>query len=194
VHVGAKLAKLEGYGEIANQLPASIIEDSSKEVYCRYPFGGPQEYWMGKYDLVSDGAIAVIEGHNAFRLRFLTSLFGGYILIVPMLIMTLHPTLLTALLTTTAFVLAVAVIIAVRVKTAEAKELLTITAAYAAVLVVFVGTSTTTETLKRSVVASIVVGVLIGGTLIAFAVWYLIALHDRKKLEKESMGGDTSAN
>lgn len=104
----------------------------------------------------------------AFLLRLKTSLFGGFVLVVPMLIMSLHPTLLTTLLTTSVFVFAVAVIIAIQMKTAEDKDVLGTTAAYAAVLVVFVGTTTTTITMKKSVIAIIVSAVIAGCTLIAF--------------------------
>jgi hypothetical protein len=68
------------------------------------------------------------------------AVFGGSALIVPMLIMTLHQTKLTSLLTTSLFVLAVAAILAVVMKTAEPKDIVGATAGYAAVLVVFIGT------------------------------------------------------
>jgi VIT1/CCC1 family predicted Fe2+/Mn2+ transporter len=75
----------------------------------------------------------------AFLSRFKMALFGGLALIVPMLIMKLHTTLLTQLLTTCLFVLFVAVVLAYFLKGAETKDVLGATAAYAAVLVVFVG-------------------------------------------------------
>jgi hypothetical protein len=60
-----------------------------------------------------------------------------------MLIMTLHATRLTNLLTTSIFVFVVAIALAWYMKEAESKDVIGATAAYAAVLVVFVGTSTT---------------------------------------------------
>lgn len=73
--------------------------------------------------------------------RVRMALFGGVAVVVPMLIMTLHRTLLTTLLTTSLFVLAVGLILAWSMDRAEPKDILTATAAYAAVLVVFVGTT-----------------------------------------------------
>lgn len=55
-----------------------------------------------------------------------------------MLIMTLHESKLTSLVTTSVFVLGVAVILALTVD--DTKDIVGATAAYAAVLVVFVGT------------------------------------------------------
>lgn len=73
------------------------------------------------------------------RLRM--ALFGGVVVVAPMLIMTLHRTVLTTLLTTSLFVLAVGLVLAWFMVSAEPKDILTATAAYAAILVVFVGTS-----------------------------------------------------
>ncbi|KAH6671173.1 hypothetical protein B0J14DRAFT_656158 [Halenospora varia] len=68
------------------------------------------------------------------------ALFGGLVLIGPMLIMALHPTKITVLVTTTMFVLSVAIVLAWRMEDAQNKDIVAATAAYAAVLVVFVGT------------------------------------------------------
>lgn len=73
--------------------------------------------------------------------RIRMALFGGVVVVAPMLIMTLHRTLLTALLTTSLFVLAVGLVLAWLMDSAEPKDILTATAAYAAILVVFVGTT-----------------------------------------------------
>ena len=73
--------------------------------------------------------------------RIKMALFGGVVVVAPMLIMTLHRTLLTTLLTTSVFVLAVALVLAWSMDNAEPKDILTATAAYAAILVVFVGTT-----------------------------------------------------
>lgn len=124
---------------------------------------------------------AVFQNIASFLQRLETSLLGGFAVVVPMLIMTLHPTLLTALLTTSIFVFAVAVIIAITMKTAEPKDVLGATAAYAAVLVVFVGTSTTAETLNRRVIAGIVAAVIVGSTLIAFAMALLFTYEQRRR-------------
>jgi VIT1/CCC1 family predicted Fe2+/Mn2+ transporter len=81
---------------------------------------------------------------QAFLSRLAMALFGGAALIAPMLIMTLHQSKLTSLLTTSLFVVAVAVFSAWWMEDATGKDIVGATAAYAAVLVVFVGTGTTT--------------------------------------------------
>ena len=81
------------------------------------------------------------EYSRGFFSRLKMALFGGSTLITPMLIMRLHPTLLTELLTTSLFVVVVGLILAWYMKDADKKDILGATAAYAAVLVVFVGTS-----------------------------------------------------
>lgn len=73
--------------------------------------------------------------------RIKMALFGGVVVVAPMLIMALHRTLLTTLLTTSLFVLAVGLILAWSMDSGEPKDILTATAAYAAILVVFVGTT-----------------------------------------------------
>jgi hypothetical protein len=79
-----------------------------------------------------------------FSSRLSMALFGGAALIAPMLIMALHQSKLTSLLTTSLFVVAVAVTLAWWMEDATNKDIVGATAAYAAVLVVFVGTGTTT--------------------------------------------------
>jgi membrane protein implicated in regulation of membrane protease activity len=81
----------------------------------------------------------ICDGSARSRLAF--ALFGGVALVAPMLIMTLYPSKLTALLTTSLFVIAVAVLLAWRMKDAQNKDIVGATAAYAAVLAVFVGTT-----------------------------------------------------
>ncbi|KAK3315981.1 hypothetical protein B0H66DRAFT_624787 [Apodospora peruviana] len=71
--------------------------------------------------------------------RLLMALVGGLAVVVPVLIMVLHPTKLTAILTTSCFVIAVAVGLAVLMVESQPKDVIGFTAAYAAVLVVFVG-------------------------------------------------------
>lgn len=82
---------------------------------------------------------------DAFLSRLYMALFGGLALTVPMLIMTLHQSKVTSLVTTSVFVIAVAVALAWFMKDAQAKDIIGATAAYAAVLVVFVGTGTSTN-------------------------------------------------
>jgi hypothetical protein len=83
-------------------------------------------------------------GRKKFISRAVTAVFEGLAVIAPLLIMSLHPTRLTQLLTTSLFVISVALILARLMDEAERKDMIAATAAYAAVLVVFVGATTTT--------------------------------------------------
>jgi drug/metabolite transporter (DMT)-like permease len=89
---------------------------------------------------------AFVEDHQlrqkAFYQRLYMAAFGGIALIGPMLVMTLHNTKVTALVTTSVFVTVVASLLAWFMEDATPKDIMGATAAYAAVLVVFVGTST----------------------------------------------------
>jgi hypothetical protein len=85
-----------------------------------------------------------IKNQREFFSRLAMALFGGAALIAPMLIMTLHQSKLTSLLTTSLFVVGVAVVLAWQLKDAKKQDIVAATAAYAAVLVVFVGAVTTT--------------------------------------------------
>jgi hypothetical protein len=83
----------------------------------------------------------VVEKKQRERLaaRLIMALFGGLALVAPMLVMTLHPTRLTTLLTTSICIVVVAVALAFYLDDAQPKDVMAATAAYAAVLVVFVG-------------------------------------------------------
>lgn len=78
------------------------------------------------------------------RTRFAMAIAGGLMLIIPMLIMTLVPSRTTSLLTVSIAVLIFSVLVAIA-STAKPQEVLGATAAYAAVLVVFIGTSIPTN-------------------------------------------------
>jgi len=68
------------------------------------------------------------------------ALFGGLALIFPMLIMVLaRPSMFNSLLTTSLFTVAVGVTLAWWMEEADSKDIIGATAAYAAVLMVFVG-------------------------------------------------------
>ena len=72
--------------------------------------------------------------------RLSMALFGGLGLVVPMLVMVLVPGRTVSLIVTSVFTLAFAVVLALR-NDLEPDKILAATAAYAAVLVVFVGAS-----------------------------------------------------
>ncbi len=83
---------------------------------------------------------------NAFTERVVMAMFGGIALIGPMLIMTLHPSRNTSLIIVSVATFAFAIALAFVARDSAGKDVLGATAAYAAVLVVFVGTSTTPAT------------------------------------------------
>jgi hypothetical protein len=83
------------------------------------------------------------EARRTYASRLSMALFGGLALIIPMLIMALRRSLKTALITSSVATVFFGVIIAVVARDATGKDVLAPTAAYAAVLVVFVGVSMT---------------------------------------------------
>jgi hypothetical protein len=87
--------------------------------------------------------IRYLEKKRTPSLRLIMALFGGIAIIVPMLIMALHSSRTTNLVTTSVATFLFAIIIAFGAKGSSGKDVLVGTAAYAAVLVVFVGTSMT---------------------------------------------------
>jgi hypothetical protein len=114
----------------------------------------------------------VLEERSAFQSRLKMATFGALVLLVPMLIMVLHATKLTALLTTVLCVLSVAVALSFGMRNAEGKDVLGATAAYAAVLVVFVGASTTTNNELSNGIIGAITGGVCGGCLLIVAMWY----------------------
>lgn len=89
---------------------------------------------------------ATRKNHNlksslgAFWKRLYMALFGGVALVAPMLIMVLYKHFLTSVLTTSIAVFVFALVVAT-FSTSSPETVLASVAAYAAVLVVFVGTS-----------------------------------------------------
>jgi hypothetical protein len=69
------------------------------------------------------------------------AIFGGFALVAPMLIMTLNSSRNKSLITVSVAVFIFAVVFAFGANGSSVKDILAATAAYAAVLVVFVGTS-----------------------------------------------------
>lgn len=75
----------------------------------------------------------------AYMERLGMALIGGVFLIAPMLIMVLHPGLVTSLVTTSVFVFAFSMVMSLPFFLKAPFDVLSATAAYAAVLVVFIG-------------------------------------------------------
>lgn len=92
------------------------------------------------YDTEAEKKLLRNREISIFRTRLLIAVSAGLALVVPMLVMTLHPSRVTSLVTTSVFVVGVAVVLAWVMDDAQNKDIVGATAAYAAVLVVFVGT------------------------------------------------------
>lgn len=78
---------------------------------------------------------------HAFASRFIMALFGGFALIVPTIIMAKVDGINISLITTSVAVFIFGLILAFGATDSTGKDVLAATAAYTAVLVVFVGTS-----------------------------------------------------
>lgn len=109
-------------------VPNKIKEMISRFPELRQPGQDPRQMppFVGKF--------------TRFFKRFIVAVTGGLSLVVPMLIMRINENTTKSLVTTSVAVILFAVIVSIGFK-ALAAETLGITAAYAAVLVVFVGTS-----------------------------------------------------
>jgi hypothetical protein len=118
----------------------AIFKDSTIPPINQMAFSSPLSNDPGLTSLTGLSLQELEQRQSAFKSRLLMALVGGLALIAPMLVMVLHPTLLTRLLTTSTFVVAVSILLSWKMETAEPKDIVVATAAYAAVLVVFVGT------------------------------------------------------
>ncbi|KAL5313045.1 hypothetical protein ACEPPN_019472 [Leptodophora sp. 'Broadleaf-Isolate-01'] len=87
-----------------------------------------------------------IAQKSALSSRLVMALFGGIALIAPMLVMVFHPSRSVSLITSSLATFLFAIILAFGARDSTGKDVLAATAAYTAVLVVFVGTSMTTST------------------------------------------------
>ncbi|KAJ6261408.1 hypothetical protein Dda_4078 [Drechslerella dactyloides] len=86
------------------------------------------------------GTTSLAKKYKAFRRRLVFGIFGGGFLVGPMWLMLLTPGLYNSLISATSFIAGFGLIMACFLT--EATDVLAMTAAYAAVLVVFVGTNT----------------------------------------------------
>ena len=91
---------------------------------------------------LADALLAKKQGYS----RLITALASGAALIAPMLIMVLHATILTRILTTCFFTIAIALVLAFFMKDSSPNDIAGATAAYAAVLIVFIGAGFSTVT------------------------------------------------
>ena len=82
----------------------------------------------------------LLERQTGFQARFITAMLGGLALVAPMLIMAIHPNRLKTLITASVAVFLFALGVAWK-SSAQRQEVLAVTAAFAAVMVVFVGVS-----------------------------------------------------
>jgi hypothetical protein len=82
-----------------------------------------------------------MEKRLAFSSRLIMALFGGMALIAPTVIMALYPYRNTCLATTAAATVIFALVLAFGARDSTGKDVLAATAAYTAVLVVFLGSS-----------------------------------------------------
>ncbi|KAL7953087.1 hypothetical protein V8C34DRAFT_297876 [Trichoderma compactum] len=97
---------------------------------------GTQKDTFGRGDLSQQAKL------RALIKRVAMAVFSGLFLLAPMWIMVLHPTTYTGLVLTTVFTFAFAIVMAVVLRGDSTIAVMSSTAAYAAVLVVFVGTTT----------------------------------------------------
>jgi len=147
--VGAYLAHLEQIETRGALTPLNDEEAKQKKGQLKVERQNVSRYYSDNIlgEMASGVRYSIKKtAEKTFYSRLIMAVFGGFALVVPMLIMTLHQTKLTSLLTTSIFVLAVALALAWFMDTAEPKDIIGATAAYAAVLVVFVGAGTPTPT------------------------------------------------
>lgn len=116
----------EGHGEVTPSSAIEFIERSCGD--------------LGFRELDRQGVIRRAK-EQAFVQRVVMGLFGGLSLIGPVLIMVLHPSRNTDLITVSIATILFATILAIGAMDSNGKDVLAAVAAYTAVLVVFLGTS-----------------------------------------------------
>jgi hypothetical protein len=125
---------------------ALVLKDALKELdrndFESFPYETPLEE---KYEPIGGGTRKKTSQKTRFKnfvIRLGMAAVGGGFLIGPMWLMVLHNTPYTALISTSVCVFIFGVIMALVLE--DLMNILSVTAAYAAVLVVFVGTNTVT--------------------------------------------------
>jgi uncharacterized membrane protein len=139
---GADLAVLE-CGKQHKLWSEREIADCQEDLVKRYMYGTSDRFEHSLQLDIKEQKEKQKEQQKKiqFLSRLTMALFGGAALVAPMLIMTLHQSKLTSLLTTSLFLVAVALALSRWMEDATGKDIMGATAAYAAVLVVFVGTA-----------------------------------------------------
>ncbi|KAK3364658.1 hypothetical protein B0T25DRAFT_599088 [Lasiosphaeria hispida] len=126
----SKLALLEEDSEEAKRL-GEEIEQITKQT--------GEAFLEAMNQAISDIAREKMgKARKALWSRLMAALGGGFALVGPVVIVVLHPTKLTALVTTSCFVILAAVGLATVMKESQPKDVVACTAAYAAVLVLVV--------------------------------------------------------
>lgn len=108
-----------------------------------HPLGTIPSYQAGPLGFreLDRGRISETQIVERLKSRLHMALFGGVALIAPVLVMTLRPGLGVDLVTASVATMIFAFIMVIFATDASGKDVLTSTAAYAAVMVVFIGTS-----------------------------------------------------
>lgn len=130
----SKQTETSEQAELKTQSEAEDLRDKVQEIFEKHA-KVRQEAWTIKTheEEVLKRKVKRVLTNGSFAVA------GGLWLIVPMLIMTLHPSKLTNLLTASLFIIATGLFLGWSMDGAEPKDIVQNTAAYAAVLVVFVG-------------------------------------------------------
>jgi len=205
VEVAGRLATIEDYEMLERDQPDAMrsrnLELARRELARFYAYACISNEDCRISNVAQRGVFFIgrkeqVKALKAFLSRLIMAVFGAFTLLAPMLIMTLHPTKLTVLLTTTLFVLVVAGILAAVMKTAEDKDIIAATAAYAAVLVVFVGSASTSGKLSDGLIGGIVAGA-VGALLLLLAVFsipvaYAVAMWAKRRRLKSYMDVELS--
>ena len=125
-------------------------------------------------------------------IRYTMSFMGGFALLVPMTIMVLHPGRFTALVTTIVSVFGIALILSMPTPLRQVgpSDAFTGVALYSAVLVVFVGASTTSDTSGIDERDKDVAGGLIGGIFVLLVFILVLCLMSLRSYYLELMSRD----
>ncbi|TKA81836.1 hypothetical protein B0A49_01066 [Cryomyces minteri] len=140
-------------GELEQDGVRKLIERIIPDKFAKsdyFSIGPRRELNSGRWRYVPEHTRARAEEHEKeglkrlvdYLARFFVSIFGGASLLVPMIIMVFSNSRNANLIITSAFVLFFSIVLSVGSK-ASNQEILAATAGYAAVLVVFIGTSGT---------------------------------------------------